>query len=212
MPAATTFVDRERFYAKACAAAEPAIQGVTGACARRRAEREATYEVNSGSNSSPDTGRRHDHPRSRGDKQLNGMSSTRLSFVVTRFGDDPNIVTNLLQIEPTRVWRRGEPRPGTRSRPVVCEVWAVESLLPASESMDAHFDRLLSELERNLAGAREVVSRFQARFSIYGYSGSFNPTFALSSSLIRRVAALGVGIEFDLYVIYDDDVSANAAE
>lgn len=133
------------------------------------------------------------------------MNATRLSFVVTGFGDDPSIVTDLLKLEPTRVWRRGEPIPGRRSPPVAQEVWAVESLISTEESVAAHFDWLLSELERCLVGAREVASRFEAHFSLYHHCSSFNTSFELPATLIRRAAAIGVGIEFDMYFMPADE-------
>jgi len=133
------------------------------------------------------------------------MEQTRLYFAVGDFGDDPETVTQLLGVQPTRVWRRGQPRPGSSGPPVRHELWALDSSVDPSESFEAHLAELLALLERAPNGVREVAQRFGAVFQCYSHFESPNPGFAIPPELVRRVAALGVGFDFDLYVLYEDE-------
>lgn len=133
------------------------------------------------------------------------MEETRLYFAVGDFGDDPDAVTRLLNVQPTRVWRRGHPRPGSSGPPVRHELWALDSTLPGPEPFEAHLSHLLAQLERAPDGVREVAARFSAVFQCHSHFDTANPGFAIPPDLVRRVADLGLGFDFDLYVFYEDE-------
>ena len=133
------------------------------------------------------------------------MEATRLYFAAGDFGDDPDAVTRLLRIQPSRVWRRGEPRPGRKGPPVRHELWALDSSLPSSEPFEAHLAELLAVLEQNPNGVREAAARFGAVFQCYSQFETANPGFAIPAELVRRTADLGLGFDFDLYVLYEDE-------
>lgn len=133
------------------------------------------------------------------------MDETRLYFAVTDFGDDPEIITRLLGVTPTRVVIRGVPRPDRPRPPAREELWALDSRLPGSASFETHLDGLLTELERNPGAVQEVAARYDVGFQCHSHFETCNPGFALPSELVRRVAALGLGFDFDLYVFPEDE-------
>lgn len=132
------------------------------------------------------------------------MDETRLYFAVGDWGDDPELVTRLIGVTPTRVVRKGERRPssplGARHEP-----WALDSTLDASASFEDHLAALLDQLEINVAGTRECVRRFDAVFQCASYFDTSNPGFSLSPELVARAAALTLGFDCDLYVFPEDE-------
>ena len=140
------------------------------------------------------------------------MDQTRLYFVVHDFGDDSDVVTRLLGITPTRVWRRGQPRPGRSGPPAKYELWALDSTLPEAAPFDEHLAAIVSQLERAAAGMREVLARFSAHLQCHSQFSTYNPGFEIPAALVQRVAALGLGIDFDLYVLYEDEPAGPAPD
>ena len=133
------------------------------------------------------------------------MDQTRLYFVVHDFGDDPGVVTRLLGITPTHVLRRGQRRPGPNAPPAKYELWALDSTLPEAAPFDEHLASIVSQLEAAAGGMREVMARFSAHLQCHSHFSTNNPGFAIPAALVQRVAALGLGIDFDLYVLYEDE-------
>jgi hypothetical protein len=138
------------------------------------------------------------------------MDETRLYFAVGGFGDDAQVVSELLRLTPTRVGLRGDlTRHGLPRR---AELWALESKRSPAEPFQAHLEALLGQLEQHSAGVREVARRFHAVFQCHSHFETANPGFAIPAELLARVAALGVGFDFDLYVIYADESETQQSE
>lgn len=135
------------------------------------------------------------------------MEQTRLYFSVSGWGDDPELVTQLIGVEPTRVSRKGERRSGGSPLGRQHELWALDSSLDGSASFEEHLGRILDQLELNPAGARECVRRFDAVLQCASQFETCNPGFALSANLVARVAALELGFDFDLYVLPEDETA-----
>jgi hypothetical protein len=139
------------------------------------------------------------------------VDRNRLYFAVGDFGPDPDLVTQALGFAPTRVWIRGIPRPGTSGPPVRHELWAYDSPLPEAEPFEAHLEAILRILETNPNGVRQVATQFGAVLQCYSHYETTNPGIAIPPSLVRRVAALGLGFDFDLYVSPREDEQAPAS-
>ena len=58
----------------------------------------------------------------------------------------------------------------------------------------------------------EVVARFSAHLQCHSHFSTYNPGFAIPAALVRRIAAVSLGIDFDLYVIYEDDLAVPASD
>lgn len=121
-------------------------------------------------------------------------------FGVFGFGDDPAMVTRTMGIEPTKVWVKGEPT-GIRKGIHTHSRWTLQSTLQLAEPIEAHFENLLPQLESRREAVVDVRTRFKARLAVAAYWYEFNPGFCLSASVVQRVAALGLEVDFDLYCL-----------
>jgi hypothetical protein len=128
------------------------------------------------------------------------MNLWRLYFAAGDFGENPDAVTHLLGFAPTRVVLRGDLRPGVNNSPAPRELWAFDSPLDGKEPFEAHLEAILTQLEMNPTGVREAAERFGAVLQCASHHESINPAFALSADHVRRLAWLGIGVDFDLYV------------
>jgi uncharacterized protein DUF4279 len=133
------------------------------------------------------------------------MDETRLYFAIGGWGDDPELVTRLMGLAPSRVVRKAERRPGGSPLGARYELWALDSSLDGSASFEDHLSSLLDQLELNAVGTRECVRRFDAVLQCASRFETSNPGFALSPELVARVAALTLGFDFDLYVSPQDE-------
>ncbi|MBC8106066.1 MAG: DUF4279 domain-containing protein [Anaerolineae bacterium] len=121
-------------------------------------------------------------------------------FAVFGFGDDPAVVTQAMGIEPTEAWVKGEPtgrRRGIRTH----SRWVLQSALALVEPIEDHFEDLLPQLECRRDAVADVRTRFEARLAVAAYWRELNPSFRLSAEIVRRVAALGLDVVFDLYCL-----------
>src|SRR5690349_9733659 len=121
-------------------------------------------------------------------------------FAVFGFGDDPAVVTRVMGVEPTKAWIKGEPTGKGRGIPTH-DRWVLQSTLPLTEPIEAHFENLLPQLEARREAVADVRTRFEARLAVAAYWYEVNPGFCLSASIVQRVAELGLEVDFDLYCL-----------
>lgn len=113
---------------------------------------------------------------------------------------DPDEITRLLGVSPTRSRRRGELRGDGRT------CWSDGAWLlhvenrGGPEPADAVLDQLLGQLPTDPSIWASLAQRYRMRIFFYIGMSGFNKGFGLSADNIRRVAALGVRLDFDLYV------------
>jgi hypothetical protein len=127
-------------------------------------------------------------------------SEHHVYFAVFGFGDDPAVVTRAMGVEPTKAWRKGEPT-GKGRGIQTHNRWVLKSTLPLAEPIEAHLENLLSQLESRGEAVADLRTRFEARLAVAAYWQEVNPSFSLSASVVERVAALGLELDFDLYCL-----------
>lgn len=131
-----------------------------------------------------------------------------ICFVVLDFGQDPSVVTAVVGFEPTEAWLEGQPMRGNPSAHHTHSRWMLKSPLPLSASVEDHLEALLSALEPHAVRIREAACRFSAGISCAIYFHSVNPGFHISNALAARVAAIGLGLDFDLYCLGEESRDA----
>jgi len=129
------------------------------------------------------------------------MNKIHVFFEVFEFGQDPQVVTDLLQIEPSKAWAKGEPVQGSKRGIRTHSRWVLESPLERSETVEEQLAALLPLLEARAAEVAEVSRRFEAGLMCACYFYETNPGFHLDSALLQRVSALGLDFDFDLYCL-----------
>ena len=133
------------------------------------------------------------------------MNKIHVFFGVFGFGQDPQVVTDILQIEPSKAWVKGERMPGGKRGARTHSRWVLESPLERSAGVEEQLSALLPLLEARATEVAEVSRRFEAGLMCACYFRETNPGIHLDSALLRRIAALGLGFDFDLYCLGSDD-------
>ncbi|MCA8955615.1 MAG: DUF4279 domain-containing protein [Planctomycetes bacterium] len=131
-------------------------------------------------------------------------TETHVFFLVLEFGDDVAAVTAALGVEPSEAWLRGDriaPHPSARQ---THSRWQLDSGLPPHGCFEDQLNALLDRLEQRTEGVRHVASRFDAGVRAAIYTSEVNPEWCVSPRAVRRLAALGLGIEFDVYRLPGD--------
>lgn len=133
---------------------------------------------------------------------------THVYFGVFDFGDDLTVVSEMMGMEPTRGWVKGEryasPSPAARR---THSRWSLESGLDEAEPLEAHFAALLTRLEPKRSEIGRVAQRWPTRIGVAQYFHEVNPQFLMEADILQRFAALGLPINFDQYCLGEDDGS-----
>jgi hypothetical protein len=122
-------------------------------------------------------------------------------LAVFEFGTDSSVVTSLLGFLPTAVWSAGDPLPNHPTARRTHSRWSLHSPLPLHAHPVEHFEALLPVLEPHASRIRECAVRFPTQLSCAVYYRDFSPSIRLSSSILQRIAALTIPLDFDLYFL-----------
>jgi len=139
------------------------------------------------------------------------MTEIHVYLGVFEFGDDPQVVTDLLGIAPTKAWAAGTLMPGKageRGGRWPHERWELVSPAGREASVEDQLLALLPLLEARADALAEASRRFEVGLACAAYFHEVNPGFRLDAALLRRIAALGLDFDFDLYCLGTDDDEA----
>ena len=132
-------------------------------------------------------------------------TKTHVYFAVFDFGDDPYIVSEIIGMEPTGAWAKGDwyesASPNARR---THSRWFLESGLDHAEAVEPQLDALLAKLEPRKMQIALVQVRFPAYIGIAQYLHEVNPGFVLAPETLGRLAKLGLAVDFDQYCLGDE--------
>lgn len=131
--------------------------------------------------------------------------SVRLNEIKVRlnlygFDCDPAVLTRELAIEPSLVWRVGDPIKYKRSRETE-NGWRLNSPTGSSAGVEEQILALLEILEPKAMTIKEFDSRMKAEFGCIIYAREYVPEMYFSHETLSRVVALGAEIDIDLYCL-----------
>ena len=133
---------------------------------------------------------------------LDPENETHATFRLLGDALDAGEVTRLLGMEPSFARRRGD-KYGNPERPVTSRtgIWALESEKSvASDDLEDHLDFLLLRLGSKSSVVRKLVQDgLTGDILCYWMSGTGQGGPVLGADTIRRVADLGVSLNFDFY-------------
>jgi hypothetical protein len=117
------------------------------------------------------------------------------------FGDSlqPSEITALLEVEPTKSGRKGEPAFSPLRQPLRSSVWILDSPLADHLPLQDHFRWLLDALEPKQEQLAEITKRYEADFFCGFSSANGQGACILDPELLSRLAMLGVEVVLDLY-------------
>ena len=111
----------------------------------------------------------------------------------------PARVTELLGMEPTAAWTKGDAVPGLPRTRRLHSAWRIESPLPRTATFEDQLQALLDILETRAGQVRAAAELYGAQITCAAYFDGVNTGFGLSAGDVARIAALGVSMDFDLY-------------
>ena len=134
------------------------------------------------------------------------MPETYAYFYIQGFDCDPSTITDLLSIQPTQAWRRGDPHPRRKNHFFDISGWQVEAEVPRDgydlgAPVAALVEKLLSVRERLVS----LPPHKSKGINCVGYYFSENPGFHLTAELAGKISSLGLDVDFDLYNMRDSD-------
>ena len=136
-------------------------------------------------------------------------NESHVFLAVFDFGPDASVVTSLLGFAPTSAWLAGDPLPNHPTARRMHSRWSFHSPLPLHAHAAEHLEALLTLLEPHAGGIRECAARFSMQLSCAIYYRDFSPGIYLSASVLQRITALDIPLDFDLYFL-GDDANSNA--
>jgi hypothetical protein len=115
---------------------------------------------------------------------------------------DPEQITGVTGLAPTKTWRVGEPiREGLLLRHKQSG-WSIASGLPHSQELEDHVEALLRRLGSGWRALVDLGRRYDAEVdcAVYCYGG-VRPAIHLSEEQLHRLAELNAALDIDLYIL-----------
>jgi hypothetical protein len=107
-------------------------------------------------------------------------------------------ITEQMGVAPTESWRKGDAGRYASHRD---SGWCLHSPLPRENlRIDEHIEALLPLLEARAPAVRELGTRFNLYLECVGSFAKSSPGFFLSKDVVARIAALGLPIDYDVYL------------
>jgi len=126
---------------------------------------------------------------------------TSVFLVFEGFGSNPNTVTELVGISPTRSHGKGEiiQRAG-RDFVAPRASWILNSPRSKSDPAEDLIEALLDLLEPHADGVRQAAEQYPSGIVIGRTSEAHRFGFNLTPTAIQRIAALNLGVDTDIYL------------
>jgi len=129
------------------------------------------------------------------------MSKTYAYFFVAGFENSPEDISQKLNLQPTKTWRKGDEWLPLKTR--TFDNWEIHSTASQEEIfLDIHIKSVLEIIEPKRKQILELQNLgYEMGINCVGYFYDEHPGFGLSSELITRIASLSLDIDFDLYCL-----------
>jgi len=131
------------------------------------------------------------------------VDETRLTLSIHGDDLDPDEISRILGCAPSRSHRRGDPR-SPRLPPWEKGAWLLTVECQAPIEPEHLLQSLLDRLPDDPAIWDSLRARYEARLDFGVFQGAWNRGFSLSPEILKRVAALGFGLGFDIYMDGED--------
>ena len=126
------------------------------------------------------------------------MEQSFVFFAVFEFDKDLDRVSSVVGVQPTRSWLKGEPFSEQGGRHTH-DRWELGSTSPDAASPEEKLLELVGTLEELAPGVRAAAEQFEAGIGCAVYTSQANPGIHISATLLARIAALGLTLDFDVY-------------
>lgn len=134
----------------------------------------------------------------------------RVWFSIASPDLDPGAVTELTGIEPDRSWRRGDPKPRTRT-PYPDGAWLLESGLGPSDEFHDHLAALIGRLRPGWAAFVDLGRRHDANVDVViECLEAQGPLVQVLPDVASALSELNATLGFDIYALAQPAESESA--
>ncbi|MGE0056523.1 MAG: DUF4279 domain-containing protein [Dehalococcoidia bacterium] len=127
------------------------------------------------------------------------IDETRATLTLQGADLDPEELTRLMGVTPTRSHRRGDLIGAGREETRPSGDWVLEVNVRAPEETDAVLSKLFAMLPESDAAWAELNSRYQVSLHLMMVAKAWNRGFQLSTPLLQEVARRGLALTFEVY-------------
>ena len=133
---------------------------------------------------------------------INEQNEYRAYF--TLVGDfDPSVITASLGIQPTSCFRKGDLNQRSR-RVYTFSRWNLESRLARTEATVKHIEDVLAQLSPVSQAIPDLCSKYEGWMQLVASFFNGQASVDVDAELIKKLGALGLGINFDPYDLRSD--------
>ncbi|WP_017661338.1 DUF4279 domain-containing protein [Baaleninema simplex] len=123
-------------------------------------------------------------------------------FSLSRFDFQPDRISELLKLEPTKFWKSGDLYSGTK-RKYKFSVWRLKSETSPSEiDFEKHIKNLLFVLEPKKEIVAELCRKYYGEFACSAYFSpqESTPIIHFDKKTLLKCVELNIEIDVDLYI------------
>jgi len=124
-----------------------------------------------------------------------------IQFSIQGFNIDPSKITNFLELQPSKIWIKGEPKIKQSSLKYKNNGWEIVF----KKNNICHIDSFLEEMIIKLsAKKRQLISmnNVEKKISIIVYSMNLMPSFIYNNEVIAFLHETNITLEHDIYCIH----------
>ncbi|MEP7012501.1 MAG: DUF4279 domain-containing protein [Acidobacteriota bacterium] len=122
----------------------------------------------------------------------------KVSFIVSGFDHEPEVITGLLKVDPTETWKIGEPMLPSPIRTHQENGWELASQLATTAGVGDQIGHLLGRLEP-ARDSFDSLGEAYREFSCVIFANDGVPEIHFSHDTLQRIVELGASIDVDLY-------------
>jgi hypothetical protein len=132
------------------------------------------------------------------------VDESGVTLVVSGRDLNPDDVTHLLRVEPTRSFKRGYKRQ-LGSRPMPHGAWFLEIRGTSPKGPEVQLRKLLMKLPSSAGVWKKLRARYDVQFRFGLHMSGWNKGFGIPAALVRRLETTGGDVNFDIYAYGDDE-------
>ncbi len=138
---------------------------------------------------------------------MTGRDRSSATIVITGDDLDPDHITELMGVEPTRCWRKGEWRTISNGNQLPCRTghWALSADRISPADLNGQIENLMTSVTQNLDIWRSLAGQYSLQIVCGFEMTTWNEGFRLSPNVLTLAAKRGALIDVDIFAYLNDE-------
>jgi hypothetical protein len=132
-------------------------------------------------------------------KEKDYINEIKVSLKIYDFECDASHISDILGIQPTNIWIKGEPRLPKAIILHECNGWIYKIIKNDVIYVEEMIDSLVNIFENRVDNFKKLPSECTFEISIFGYLKKGKPAITFNKRAISFIHTIGAEIDFDLY-------------